>query len=159
MNIGIILYSETGNTLAVAQRVADTLQAAGHTAEIRQVTILSRDKADAPVVLKTAPTVEGFDLLIFAAPVQAFSLCRAMTQYLKQLKTVPSVPIGCYVTQGLPKKWMGGNRAYNTMRSLLMSHGAMEPVRLGHVHWKSSEREEQIAQLVSATAKFAATAQ
>ncbi len=158
MNIGMIVYSETGNTQAVAQRVAETLTAAGHSVEIRQVTIEAREKADAQVKLKDVPSADGFDLLIFGAPVQAFSLCRAMTLYLKQLKSVRGVPVGCYVTQGLNKKWMGGNRAYKTMRKLLMARGAAEPLRIGHVHWKSAEREEQIADLVSTAVKFAATA-
>ena len=158
MNIGIIVYSETGNTLAVANRVAETLAAAGHTAEIRQVTIEDRKKSDAPVQLKDAPSVEGFDLLIFGAPVQAFSLCRAMTKYLKQLPEIKNVPVGCYCTQGLPKKWMGGNRAFNTMRKRLLAKGSAEPVRVGHVHWRSNERDEQIADTVSGAAKFAATA-
>lgn len=158
MHIGIIVYSETGNTLAIAQRAAETLTAAGHTVEIRQITIEKQEKADAQVKLRDVPSTDGFDLLIFGAPVQAFSLCRAMTLYLKQLKSVQGVPVGCYVSQGLPKKWMGGNRAYNTMRKLLIAHGAQEPVRIGHVHSRSNEHEEQTAELVSSALRFAATA-
>lgn len=158
MKIGLIVYSETGNTLSVAQKVSETLAAAGHSAEIRQVTIQPREKADSPVVLKDIPSAEGFDLLVFGAPVQAFSLCRAMTKYLKQMKSIRGVPAGCYVTQGLTKKWMGGNRAYNTMRKLLLAHGAAEPVRIGHVHWRADERDKQIAELVTGAVKFAATA-
>ena len=158
MHIGLMIYSETGNTLSVAQKVSDTLTAAGHTVEIRQITIQSREKSDSPVALKDAPSAEGFDLLIFGAPVQAFSLCRAMTQYLKQLPSLRGVTTGCYLTQGLPKKWMGGNRAYKTMRNLLMAHGAAEPVRIGHVHWRADERDQQIAELVTGAVKLAATA-
>ena len=157
MNIGLILYSQTGNTLAVAEKIKKTCEAAGHTAEIQQITVENHEKPDAPVVLNSVPAAGGYDALIFAAPVQAFSLCRAMVLYLKQLPSLKGVPVGCYLTQGLPKKWMGGNRAYKTMRSLCMKRGA-DPVRLGHVHWKSDQRDEQIADLVSATVKFASTA-
>ncbi|MBE0600484.1 MAG: flavodoxin family protein, partial [Firmicutes bacterium] len=97
MKIGMIVYSETGNTLAVAQRVAETLTAAGHTTEIRQVAIEKGEKADSPVKLKDVPSADGFDLLIFGTPVQAFSLCRGMTLYLKQLNLPKGVPVGCYV--------------------------------------------------------------
>lgn len=159
MNIGMIVYSETGNTLAVANRVAETLNAAGHTVEIRQVTIEKRENASAPVTLKDIPSTDGFDLLIFGAPVQAFSLCRAMTLYLKQLGRIDGIAVGCYNTQGLNKKWMGGNRAYKTMQTLLTANGAASVTRVGHVHWKSQQREQQIADLVSGAARFAATAQ
>ncbi|MBN1776559.1 MAG: flavodoxin family protein [Clostridiales bacterium] len=158
MNIGIIVYSETGNTLSVAGKIAETLTAAGHTAEVRQVTIEKREKTDASVRLKDIPSVDGFDLLIFGAPVQAFSLCAQMALYLKQLPDIGGLPVGCFLTQGLSKKWMGGNRAYNTMRKRLLAKGSAEPVRIGHVHWRSEERDEQIADTVSRAAKFAATA-
>jgi len=157
MNIGIIVYSQTGNTLSVAQRIAETLTAAGHTAEIRQVTTEHREKADAAVKLKDIPAVDGFDLLIFGAPVQAFSLCAPMALYLKQLPKLGGLPVGCFLTQGLNKKWMGGNRAYKTMNRRLLAKGAAVPVRIGHIHWRSDEREEQIADTVSGAAKFAAT--
>ncbi len=159
MNIGIIIYSETGNNLAVAQRVAETLNAAGHTAEIKQVTIAKRENTSAAVTLKDIPSTDGYDLLIFGAPVQAFSLCRAMTLYLKQLGSIEGIPVGCFNTQGLNKKWMGGNRAFKTMQTLLLASGAASVTRVGHVHWKAKDRDQQIADLVSGAARFAATAQ
>jgi hypothetical protein len=157
MNIGIIIYSQTGNTLAVAEKMKETLVAAGHTAEIRQITVVKQERADAPVQLQDIPAVEGFDALIFGAPVQAFSLCRAMKLYLKQLPSIRGVPVACYVLQGLPKNWMGGNGAYRTIRNICRAKGS-EPVRIGHVHWRSDERDAQIADAVSGAAKFAATA-
>jgi flavodoxin len=156
MNIGIIVYSQTGNTLAVAERIKETCIAAGHTAEIGRITVESPEKADAAVKLLNIPAVGGYDAVILGAPVQAFSLCRQMTAYLKQMQSVKGLPVACFILQGLPKKWMGGNRAYKTMRSLCMRKGA-DPVRIGHVHWRSNERDAQIADTVSAALKFAAT--
>jgi NAD(P)H dehydrogenase (quinone) len=158
MNIGIIVYSQTGNTLSVAQRIAETLSAAGHSAEVRQVTIEKQEKAEASVKLKDIPPVDGFELLIFGAPVQAFSLCAPMALYLKQLPPIGGLPVGCFITQGLNKKWMGGNRAYKTMSKRLLAKGSAEPVRIGHIHTRSAECDEQIAETVSGAAKFAATA-
>jgi flavodoxin len=156
MHIGLIVYSQTGNTLTVAQRMKETLEAAGHTAEIRPVTVEAVGKPTSTVVLKDTPTVAGLDAVIFGAPVQAFSLCQAMTQYLKQIANFKGLPAACYVTQGLSKKWMGGNRAYGTMRKLCMAKGA-DPIRIGHVHWGAKERDKQIADTVSGALKFAAT--
>lgn len=156
MNIGIIVYSQTGNTLAVAERMKETCIAAGHTAEIGRITVENPEKTDAVVKLANIPAVQGYDAVIFGAPVQAFSLCRQMTAYLKQMQSVKGLPVACYLTQGLPKKWMGGNRAYKTLRSLCMKKGA-DPVRIGHVHWRSDERDAQIADTVSTALKLVST--
>jgi menaquinone-dependent protoporphyrinogen IX oxidase len=158
MHIGIIVYSQTGNTLTVAQRMKETLEAAGHTAEIRPVTVeaVGNPNPTSPVTLKDAPGFAGLDAVIFGAPVQAFSLCRAMTQYLKQIPDIKTLPVACYVLQGLPKKWMGGNRAYRTLRKLCLAKGA-DPIRIGHVHWGAKERDKQIADTISGALKFAAT--
>ena len=157
MNIGIILYSQTGNTLSVAKKIKATCIAAGHTAEIKQITVKEREKADSPVALQDIPGTEGYDILLFGAPVQAFSLCRAMTLYLNQISNLKGIPVGCFFTQGLPKLWMGGNRAYKQLRSLCLKKG-VDPLRLGHVHWKADQRDEQIASIVSAVLKFVSTA-
>ena len=157
MNIGIIVYSQTGNTLAVAEKMKETCAAAGHTAEIGRITVEESEKSDAAVKLANIPAVDGYDAIIFGAPVQAFSLCAPMVKYLKQLPSIQGLPVACYLTQGLPKKWMGGNRAYKTLRSLCMKKGA-DPERIGHVHWRSDERDAQIADAVSAALKFVATA-
>ena len=86
MNVGIIIYSQTGNTLSVAQRMKEALIAAGHTAQIEQITIAQangKETSSAPLV--NIPDVQGYDAVIFGTPVQAFSLCQPMTKYLKQL--------------------------------------------------------------------------
>ncbi len=157
MQIGILLYSQTGNTLAVAEKIRETCVAAGHIAEIRQITVEGREKADAPVVLKDIPGTDGCDVIVFGSPVQAFSLCQPMALYVKQMKSLKGIPVGCFFTQGLPKAWMGGNRACKQLRTLCLKKGA-DPVRLGHIHWNVAQRDEQIADLVSATLKFVATA-
>jgi len=157
MKVGIIVYSQTGNTLAVAEKMKEALIAAGHTAEIKQITIEAREKADVTVKLLDTPSVAGYGAVIFGAPVQAFSLCQPMVKYLKQIQSIKGLPVACFILQGLPKKWMGGNRAYKTLRSLCLMKGA-DPLRIGHVNWRSEQRDAQIADAVSAALKFAATA-
>ena len=157
MNVGIIVYSQTGNTLAVAEKMKESLTAAGHTAVVEQITIGPREKSEIAVKLLDAPSLAGYGAVIFGAPVQAFSLCQPMAAYLKQIQSIKGLPTACFILQGLPKKWMGGNRAYNTLRSLCLKKGA-DPLRIGHIHWRSEQRDAQIADAVSAALKFAATA-
>ena len=157
MNVGIIIYSQTGNTLTVAEKMKEALIAAGHAAEIKQVTIEPREKAEMAVKLLDAPRVKGYDAVIFGAPVQGFSLCQPMAAYLKQIESLKGKPTAAIILQGLPKKWMGGNRAFSTLRSLCLKKGA-DPQRIGHVNWRTEHRDAQIADAVSAALKFAATA-
>ncbi len=155
MHIGLIVYSQTGNTLTVAQRMKETLEAAGHTAEIRPVTVEAVAKPGSTVALKDKPSIAGLDAVILGAPVQAFSLCQAMTAYLQQIQSLKGLPAAAFILQGLPKKWMGGNRAFRTLRALCLKKGA-DPLRIGHIHWRSAQRDEQIADAVSGALKFAA---
>ena len=73
MNVGIIVYSQTGNTLSVAQKLEQTLRANGHVASIARVDpVQNNPRASGPVKLKSAPDVSVYDAIIFASPVQAF---------------------------------------------------------------------------------------
>lgn len=70
MNIGIIVYSQTGNTLSVAERVEKVLKEAGHTARVEKIEVEGEGYA---VRLTSAPDVAPYDAVIFATPVHGFS--------------------------------------------------------------------------------------
>jgi hypothetical protein len=59
MNVGIIIFSRTGNTLSVAERIRDACVAAGHTAAIERVHAENEDPSNRTSVrLKDAPNHE-----------------------------------------------------------------------------------------------------
>lgn len=73
MNVGIILYSNTGNTLSVAQKLEQALRANGHAAIIARVEPVHNDpRASGPVKLKSAPDASAYDAIIFASPCRCF---------------------------------------------------------------------------------------
>ncbi len=147
MNIGIIVYSRTGNTLSVAERVRDAVAAQGHTAVIERITAENEDPNNKlPVRLKTVPDPAQYDAVIFGAPVQGFSLSPIMAAYGAQLPELAGKQAGCFVTQHFPKPWMGGSRAISQMRKLLRSKGAII-AETGIVNWTSKAREDQISGL------------
>ena len=37
MNVGIIVYSKTGNTLSVAEKLQEAIRSAGHTVNIERI--------------------------------------------------------------------------------------------------------------------------
>lgn len=148
MKIGIIIYSNTGNTLSVAQRIKDNLISAGHTVNLEHVTAMNNNpNTQAGKQLKNSPDTEPYDTLIFGAPVWAFSLSSIMQAYLSQLTALNGKKISCFVTQSFPHAWMGGNRAIRQMKKICETKGA-EVFESGVINWSNKERENQIIKLI-----------
>jgi len=56
MNIGIIVYSQTGNTLSIAKKLEEKLSAAGHSATLEEVKVVGeRKQGDREFRLETLP--------------------------------------------------------------------------------------------------------
>lgn len=147
MNLGIIVYSQTGNTHSVALRLQEKLAAAGHTVALERIEVIGEVVPGKPVQFKTLPDAEKYDALVFGAPVQAFSLCQPMLDYLKQVASLQGKKVACLVTQALPYPWLGGNRAIGQMKRLCEAQGATV-CGSGIVNWMKKSREQQIVQVV-----------
>ncbi len=148
MKIGVIVFSDTGNTLVVAEALSEALTTAGHESEIQRVTAESTDpNSKAGKILKNSPDVSGYDIVVFGAPVWAFSLSGVMKQYLNQISTLKGKKIACFVTQGLSKKWLGGNRSIKMMRKICTDKGGIVYAD-GIVHATGSNKEQQTNELI-----------
>ncbi len=144
MNIGIVIYSQTGNTLSVARELKEILEEAGHTAKVDQVTVSGEAPPRAKEVqLDEIPPVDGYDVVVFGAPVHAFSLSSAMSSYLEQLPALEGKKVACFVTKQLPFSWTGGTQAARKMKQICESKGA-EICGTEIVIWAKSRRETRI---------------
>lgn len=145
MNIGIIVFSQTGNTNYVARKLKEVLSAAGHTVGIERLKVLDdRSKRIAP---GAPPDLEQYDGIIFGAPVRAFSLSPVMKNYLQQIKSLRKKKVACFVTKGLPFNWTGGNRALRQLVGMCRARGATI-CGTGIVKWVNSKREKDIDDIV-----------
>jgi len=144
MNIGIILYSQTGNTRYAGETLKEKLAAKGHTAVLDEITIAGDAASVAgPVVLKNEPNAAGYDAVVLAAPVQAFSLCKPMKAYLQKLGGVSGKKAACFVTKQLGGAWTGGTGAVRTMKKALEAEGARcEGSEI--IFWSAQDREQRI---------------
>ncbi len=125
MKIGIIVYSQTGNTLSVAEKLKEKLAAAGHVVVLEQVTVAGgRKSGDRAFQLETRPDAGQYDTLVFGSAVEAFSLSPVLKNYLVGVDSLQGKQVACLVTQFFPYPWMGGNRAIRQMRRLCKSKGA-----------------------------------
>jgi menaquinone-dependent protoporphyrinogen IX oxidase len=158
MKIGIIVYSKTGNTLSVAERIKDALIQKGCSVNLERFTAETEGPQSNKVVRLTAtPDPSGYDLLIFGAPVQAFSLDPAMKLYLNGLVMQKTVPAYCFVTEHFPKAWMGGKQATKQMLRLLAKKG-LNAKSVGIANWTNPKRDELIEAIVEACKKHSAPA-
>ena len=153
MKIGIIVHSQTGNTLSVAERLKERLVAGGHSVDLERVTPVDEKPSGGVIKLKEVPDTDPYELLFFAAPVQAFSLSPVMKTYLAQLPPLQGKRACCFVTQYFPFPWLGGNRAISQMQKALQSKG----VKTGNtsiINWSRKDRDKQIEDLVETLSKL-----
>lgn len=154
MKIGIIVYSQTGNTLSVATKLEESLSAAGHSATLEQVKVAGERKTGTrDFKLETLPSVEPYDVLVFGAAVEGFTLSPVMRSYLGRIASLQNKKVACLVTQAFPYPWLGGNRAVHQMRRLCESKGATV-CGSGIVNWMRSRRDQRIAGVVDRLSKL-----
>jgi len=145
MKIGIVVYSQTGNTEAVAKKIEAGLKAKGHEVDYLKVELHQKVEGSDPVTdanYKSMPKIDGYDAYVIGSFVEAFSLNRAMKYYLGQLGSVDA-DVACLTTQGLMAPWMGANRAQKQMQALLKGKGANILGNANVVMFKKELREER----------------
>lgn len=149
MKIGIIVYSLSGNTYLVAEKLKEKLVEAGHEANLERITTAGEGPPkEKTFQLQTAPPVDTCDAVIFGAPVHAFDLSQVMICYLEQLQSLNGKKVACYVTKLLPFHWTGGNRAIARMKKICESKGG-EYSGSAIVVFKESKRDRQVGEAVS----------
>lgn len=154
MNIGIILYSETGNTYSVSQKLKEKLVTSGHSVNIERLKVVGKvHPSTKDVKFETLPNIEPYDALVFGSPVQAFSLSSAMTSYLSQLKPLKDKKVAFLVTQYFPFPWLGGNHAIGQMKKICESKGAISR-GTAIINWSKPSREKQITEMVEKLSKL-----
>ncbi len=158
MYIGILVHSETGHTLSVAERIKTHLTEQGHTCRIERVSAVgetpeSHGQIEVPVKLNNPPDASPYDAVILGAPVWGFSLSKVMAAYALQLPNLAGKKTGCFVTQHLSRPIFGGNRSLRKLTGICQQKGA-QVYASGIVNWSGERREEQIQGLVLSFARI-----
>jgi flavodoxin len=147
MNIGIIVYSHTGHTLSVATKLKERLSANGRTVNLEQVEIYGPDGPGVmDVRLKTKPSIDTYDALVFGSPVRGGVMSPAMTSYLEQIASLQGKKVVCLVTHFFPPGW-GANQTINQMKAICESKGATV-CGWGDVGWPRLGLKRRIAEVV-----------
>ncbi|MDA3899920.1 MAG: flavodoxin [Spirochaetes bacterium] len=154
MKTGIIVYSYTGNTLSVAEKLKEAIEKKGHDCTIEKIAVNedydpNNDMGKFTILESPDPT--KYDFLVLAGSVIAFSLSPVMKRYCKTVKAIEDKKIALLVTQHLPFAWMGGNRALRRMEKMCTFKKAVICAK-EVINWSRKDREERIT---SATNRIA----
>ena len=144
MNIGIMLYSQTGNTRKAALMLHDKLAKLDHSVQIEEIIAeLPPGNRGGKVRLISVPDASEYDAVIIAGQVQAFALSSVMKAFLQQLPSLEGKEVALLVTKHFNNNWTGGNRALRSLQSAVVAQGGAV-VAEGIIHWSSKTRDEEI---------------
>ena len=154
MNIGLVIYSGTGNTRSVAVKLQEKLTAAGHVVSLEEITITGNTPAQpGKFELKHIPAVDSYDALIFGAPVQAFSLNPVMKAYMAQLPPLNGKRVALFVTKQLALLWIGGTGALAAMKKEVEVRGG-KVIGSEIVVWAKKKRAETTQKCIDSISKL-----
>lgn len=149
MKVKIIVYSFSGNTLAVSKKLQDALKQENIATTLEEVKTTTEKEMDwTKVNLSFVPLTNDADCIIFAAPVQAFRLVPIMSAYFHTIDDLKNKPCFFFTTEFFPLDWMGGIQA----RKMATDYIAKKNGRLldkAIIHWKKKNLEEKINQVVT----------
>jgi hypothetical protein len=132
----------------VASKLKEKLVTLGNEVELERLNVKGGDKpGKKDVTLEKTPELGKYDVIIFASPVQGFSLSPVMSTYLKQINSIRGKNVGCLMTQFFPFPFLGGNRAMRQIIKICENNGATI-FSTGIVNWSRSSREEKINKIV-----------
>ena len=147
MDVGIIVYSQTGHTLSIAVKLKEALSAAGHRVSLEQLeTVEPVRMYAADAQLKTKPAIDTYDALVLGTPVQGGAPAPPMGSYLEQVTSLQGKKVACLVTGGFPAGW-GRNQTIAQMKEVCEAKGATV-CGTGSVCWWSLGRKKKVAEVV-----------
>jgi flavodoxin len=147
MRVGIVVYSHTGHTLTVAERLKERLSEIGHRVTLERLETVGRASPSADTAeLRTKPFVGAYEALVLGSPVRGGRMSAPMRSYLEQVSTLEGKKVACLVTGLFPAAW-GRNQTLAEMEEACESKGA-EVCGSGSVGWFSLGRSRQISRVV-----------
>lgn len=149
MKIAVVIYSYTGNSFSIGQKIVHYLHNKNHDAQLIRVNVNDDQPSKTDIQLGEIESLASFDKVIFGSPVRAFSLAPAMVKYLQQVESLKGKKVSCFVTKQLPFSWTGGTGALKKMVALCVEKGA-EVNKTGIINWSSKNREQMIEALIKA---------
>jgi len=142
MKTAIVVYSETGHTLSVAERLMQAYKA-----KQEDATLFRIESNIHRTMVFHSPTLEGFDHVVIATPVQGFMPAAPMGLFLEQIGTLKGKTVDILLTQAAPWAFFGGTNSLKKIALLIVAKAGL-PSKTAIVHWMSKKREQQTNQAI-----------
>lgn len=153
MNIGIIVYSYTNNTLSIAKRLESYLLSKGHSASIQSIKADNEDPNSRSFRLTHKPSTQNYDAIIFGSCVRGFDCAPIFKEYIQSVNSFSDKKIAGFVSQYFPFDSMGGNQALASMDHIVHQKNA-QLNKLGSIHMKFRNVDKQVEQLLNSCDKW-----
>lgn len=150
-NIKIIVYSQTNNTLSVAQKLKDALAAQNCPVQIERLRVQDEKEFDPnKIVITHRPTINPTDVVIIATPVHAFNPAPASKAYVDTLDNLKDITTLVFVTHHFPFKWLGGSRSVRILQKKLRAKNAnVIETQASVIDWSNKKRNDEIDALIT----------
>lgn len=143
MKIGIIVYSRSGHTELVADRISEKLSDAGHDVEIKRLEPLEPVKVSVrQAVLKSIPAIRGYDILIIGSPVQGGAPAAPVLEFLNRVPSMKEKRTVIFATHFFRREW-GAVQSLAILKDLCESKGA-RILSLEDIRWFAFDRNQEI---------------
>jgi flavodoxin len=149
MKIAVVIYSYTGNSFSIGQKIVRYLQNKNHDAQLIRVNVEDDQPSKTDIQFGEIESLASFDKVVFGSPVRAFSLAPAMVKYLQQVESLNGKTVSCFVTKQLPFLWTGGTSALNKMVSLCKEKGASIDKTI-IINWTDKGRDQKVDDFIKA---------
>jgi NAD(P)H dehydrogenase (quinone) len=144
MNVAIVIYSKTGTTFNIAQKISLLLTNAKISCDIIRLetndVLRPRLKS---VSISTKVNLDSYDIVIFGTPVWAFTAAPVLPAFLKSKPDLKGKKVLNYITMGLPFNFMGGNSAQTLVDTLTAECGATVINKGGIINQPSMHNAEK----------------
>jgi len=144
MNVAIVIYSKTGMTFKIAQKISLLLTDSKINCDI--IRLQTKDELRPrlkTVSILTKANLDSYDTVIFGTPVWAFTAAPVVPAFLKNKPELKGKKVLNYITMGLPFKFMGGNSTQTLIDSLTSACGATVINKGGIINQPSMHNTEK----------------
>lgn len=143
--IKMILFSQTGNTMRVGERIAEKLTSAGFQVDIARLEPKERLNFKADVAsTKEIPSVDGYDVILLGTPVHGGRMSAPMRYFLEQTPSLQKIPYILFLTHFFRRGW-GVIQTIQELRKLCDGKGG-KFLHATDVQWFSLFRKQAILQ-------------
>lgn len=150
MNIQILVHSQTGNSLHVANMLKLNLESDQNKVNLTHIKADDERNMDPDQIkISALPDIKAADVLIIGGPVRGFGPSPAIKKALRSFGSLKGKKVILYVTEFFPLDSMGGKQTITAMTKLVEQKGGTV-VQSRIIHWYNWGRNLKILKLVHA---------